>query len=245
MVRPEYDQIARAMEMMAMVMQQQTAHFARADAERAAAGPTGSHVSRDLAKFRKCSPPQFRGDVDLEVADHWICELEKIFSILGCSEERKLVYVVYMLTGEAEHWWRDTSQMLIDRGVVVDWVCFKRVFLEKYFPESVRHAREAEFMRLQQGEMSVIEYTMRFENLTRFYTQAISEAWKCRKFAEGLKYDLRRAVVPMAITEFPALVEKANVVEQLESIGKPAKIVGGPVGSKSSGGSQRNPYDRP
>nr|KYP32281.1 hypothetical protein KK1_047074 [Cajanus cajan] len=62
-----------------------------------------------------------------------------------------------MLTGEAKHWWRGTSQMLIDRGVVVDWVCFKRVFLEKYFPESVRHAREAEFMRLQQGEMSVTE----------------------------------------------------------------------------------------
>nr|KYP41813.1 hypothetical protein KK1_036805 [Cajanus cajan] len=54
-----------------------------------------------------------------------------------------------MLTGEVEYWWKGTSQMLIDRGMVVDWVCFKRAFLEKYFPESVRHAREAEFMRLQ------------------------------------------------------------------------------------------------
>uniref|UniRef100_A0A151UDN8 Retrotransposon gag domain-containing protein n=1 Tax=Cajanus cajan TaxID=3821 RepID=A0A151UDN8_CAJCA len=113
---------------------------------------------------------------------------------------------MYMLTGEAKHWWRGTSQMLIDRGVVVDWVCFKRDFLEKYFPESVRHAREAEFMRLQQGEMSVTKYDMRFKHLARFYTQATSEAWKCRKFAEGLKYDLRRVVVPMAITEFPALL---------------------------------------
>nr|KYP38286.1 hypothetical protein KK1_040477 [Cajanus cajan] len=164
---------------------------------------------------------------------------------MGCSVERKLAYAMYMLTGEAEHWWRGTSQMLIDRGVVVDWVCFKRVFLEKYFPDSVRHAREAEFMRLQQDEMSVTEYAMRFKHLACFYTQATSEAWKCRKFAEGLKYDLRRVVVPMAITEFPALVEKANVVERLESIGKPAKTVGGPVGSKSSGGSQRKPYDRP
>nr|KYP38285.1 Retrotransposable element Tf2 [Cajanus cajan] len=89
----------------------------------------------------------------------------------------------------------------------------------------------------------VTEYAMRFEHLERFYTQATSEAWKCRKFAEGLKYDMRRVVVPMAITEFPALVEKANVVERLENVGKPTKTVGGPVGSKSSGGSQGKPYD--
>nr|KYP35888.1 hypothetical protein KK1_043031 [Cajanus cajan] len=150
-----------------------------------------------------------------------------------------------MLTGEAEYWWRGTSQMMFDHGVVVDWVFFKRAFLEKYFPESVKHAREAEFMRLQQGGMSVTVSAMRFEHLALFYTQAISKAWKCRKFAEGLKFDLRRVVVPMAITEFPALVEKAKVVEGLESVGKPTKTVGGPVGSKSGGGSQRKPYDRP
>ncbi|XP_020204717.1 uncharacterized protein LOC109790038 [Cajanus cajan] len=135
--------------------------------------------------------------------------------------------------------------MLIDRGVVVDWVWFKRAFLEKYFPESVRHAREAEFMRLQEGGMLVTEYAVKFEHLACFYTQATSEAWKCRKFVEGLKYDLRRVVVPMTITEFPALVEKVKVVERLESVSKPAKIVGGPAGSKSGGGFQRKPYDRP
>ncbi|XP_020236979.1 uncharacterized protein LOC109816392 [Cajanus cajan] len=40
-------------------------------------------------------------------------------------------------------------------------------------------------MRLQQGGMTVSEYAMRFEHLARFYLQAISEAWKCIKFAEG------------------------------------------------------------
>uniref|UniRef100_A0A151UFT3 Retrotransposon gag domain-containing protein n=1 Tax=Cajanus cajan TaxID=3821 RepID=A0A151UFT3_CAJCA len=77
--------------------------------------------------------------------------------------------------------------MLVARGVVEDWECFKRVFLEKYFPDSVRHAKEVEFMQLHQGGMSVSDYAMRFEHLARFYSQAISEAWKCRKFAEGLR----------------------------------------------------------
>nr|KYP73838.1 hypothetical protein KK1_006495 [Cajanus cajan] len=149
------------------------------DADRVAAGvarPVGSQESRDLAEFRECHPPQFKGDVDLEVADHWICELEKIFPMLGCSQERRLTYAIYMLVGEAEHWWRGTHHMLTTRGVVVDWECFRRVFMEKYFSESVRHVKEAEFMRLHQGGLSVSEYAMRFEHLARFYSQAIFEA---------------------------------------------------------------------
>ncbi|XP_020225174.1 uncharacterized protein LOC109807056 [Cajanus cajan] len=173
-----------------------------------------------------------------------MCELEKIFAVLGCSPEKRLTYAVYMLVGEAKHWWRDTYQMLAARGVTVDWECFRTVFMEKYFPESVRHAKEAEFMRLHQGGMIVSEYAIKFEHLARFYSQGIAEAWKCRNFADGLRYELKRVVVPMAITEFPALVEKAKVVEQLESGNRVARIAGGPSRSKR-GESQRKSYDRP
>nr|KYP51234.1 hypothetical protein KK1_026918 [Cajanus cajan] len=56
-----------------------------------------------------------------------------------------------MLIGEAEHWWRSTYQMLVARGITVDWECFRTMFMEKYFSESVRHTKEAEFLRLHQG----------------------------------------------------------------------------------------------
>nr|KYP44209.1 hypothetical protein KK1_034321 [Cajanus cajan] len=172
--------------------------------------------------------------------------MEKIFIILGSSEERKLAYAVYILGGEAEYWWRGTRQMLESRGVLVDWDCFRRVFLEKYFPESVRYAKETEFMRLHQGSLSVSKYAMRFEHLARFYSQAISEAWRCRKFAEGLRHELKRVIVPMSIVEFPALVEKAKTVERLEgggSNGKAARVQEGSSGSRREG-QQRGPYDR-
>nr|KYP35246.1 Transposon Ty3-G Gag-Pol polyprotein [Cajanus cajan] len=150
-----------------------------------------------------------------------------------------------MLVGEAEHWWRNACQMLVTRGVTVDWECFRTVFMEKYYSESVRHAKEAEFLRLHQGGLSVSEYALRFEHLARFYSQAISEAWKCRKFAEGLKYELKKVVVPMAITEFPALVEKAKIVERLEGGGRVIRAAEGSTGSRRGSGSQGKPYDRP
>nr|KYP61862.1 hypothetical protein KK1_016374 [Cajanus cajan] len=99
-------------------------------------------------------------------------------------------------------------------------------------------------MWLHQGGMSVFEYAMRFEHLACFYSQAISEAWRCRKFAEGLRQDLKRVVVPMAITEFSTLVEKAKVVERLEGGNRVMKTAEGPAWSKKGGG-QRKPYDRP
>ncbi|XP_020209666.1 uncharacterized protein LOC109794630, partial [Cajanus cajan] len=180
-------------------------------------------------------------DADPEVADRWIRELEK----MGCPPERRLAYAVYMLVGEAEHWWGSAYQMLTSRGVVVDWECFRTVFMEKYFPESIRHAKEAEFLRLHQGGLTVSEYAMRFEHLARFYSQTISEAWKCKKFAEGLKYELKKVVVPMAITEFPALVKKAKIVERLEGGNRVVRATERSAESKRGGGSQRKPYDRP
>nr|KYP33005.1 hypothetical protein KK1_046196 [Cajanus cajan] len=109
--------------------------------------------------------------------------------------------------------------MLESRGVLVYWDYFRKVFLENYFPDSVRYAKEAEFMRLHQGSLSVSEYAMRFKHLARFYSQAISEAWRCRKFVEGLRHELKRVIVPMFIVEFLALVEKAKTVERFEGGG--------------------------
>jgi len=44
---------------------------------------------------------------------------------------------------------------------------FKVRFLEEYFPDSVRYAKEIEFMQLEQGNLSVTEYATRFKHLAR------------------------------------------------------------------------------
>ena len=46
---------------------------------------------------------------------------------------------------------------------------FRVRFLEKYFPDSARFAREAEFLKLEQGDMSVNTYAARFDLGLRGY----------------------------------------------------------------------------
>ncbi|XP_020203898.1 uncharacterized protein LOC109789379 [Cajanus cajan] len=168
---------------------------------------------RGLSEFRKGNPPQFTGVDGPEVVDQWIEKMEKIFMVMHCLEERKLVYAVYMLVGEASFWWKD----------------------------SARYAKEAEFLRLQQGNMSVQEYVVKFEHLARYYSQAITEAWRCRKFSEGLRYELKKTIVPMGIVEFPVIVEMEKSVARFEGGNRVAK---GPEGS-SGFGRGKHPQKRP
>jgi len=93
---------------------------------------------------------------------------------------------------------------------------FRTRFLEKYFPDSAKHALEAEFLTLQQGNQPMQTYIDRFEYLARFYSQAITKEWRCHKFEGGLRHELRRVLVPLRIWEFPVLVEEARTVEELE-----------------------------
>jgi len=59
-------------------------------------------------------------------------------------------------------------------------------------------------------------YVERFEYLLRFYSQMVTEEWRCRKFEGSLKHELRHFIVPLRVREFPVLVEQAKSVEQLE-----------------------------
>jgi len=114
--------------------------------------------------------------------------------------------------------------------------------MEKYFPASAKHEREAEFLTFQQGNLTVQAYTDKFEYLARFYTPTIIEEWRCQKYEGGLKHELRRFIVPFRIKEFPVLVEQAKAVKQLEmGPNKGAR----PQKTTSDLRQQKKPYDRP
>ena len=89
-------------------------------------------------------------------------------------------------------------------------------FYEKYFPSSVRNAKELEFMSLRQGTMNVAEYTAKFEEQCKFstiYQRNPDEQWKCVKFEGGLREEILASIGPMEIRDYAALVNKCRLVE--------------------------------
>jgi len=90
------------------------------------------------------------------------------------------------------------------------WEAFRGKFLSEYFPNNIRYAKEVEFLQLTQGGKSVTEYDEKFKHLSRFYTLPLDEEWRCRKFENGLRGDIRFMVAPLSIKDFAALVETAD-----------------------------------
>ncbi|XP_015935303.1 uncharacterized protein LOC107461329 [Arachis duranensis] len=142
------------------------------------------------------------------------------------------------LQGEAQYWWQGTRRILQPDGAAIPWEVFRTEFYKKCFPNSARNAKELELMQLKKGQMTVTEYTSRFEELCRFsrICQGALEDFiesKCIKYEGGLQSDILSFVAPMEIRVFFELVNKSRVAE--DCVRKAA----------AEKGSLRVPFQRP
>ncbi|XP_057432033.1 uncharacterized protein LOC130724767 [Lotus japonicus] len=189
-------------------------HVQREERELAAA------QTRGLNDFKRQDPPKFSGSFDSEEADLWLQELEKIFTFLHTTTELRVNYATYMLTGEAEYWWRGARVMMEADHQAITWECFRGAFLDKYFPASARAAKEAHFLRLRQGGMTVAEYAAKLESLAkhfRYFRGQVEEGYMCESFVHGLSYELQRAVQPLGINRYQVLVERTKGIEAIDN----------------------------
>ncbi|WJX78764.1 hypothetical protein P8452_61951 [Trifolium repens] len=172
--------------------------------------------SRLLSNFNHQTPPKFNGEGGPETADLWLQSVERIFGAIHCPEGEKVILATYQLLGGSEYWWRNTRLIMENVHEELSWENFKRRFLAKYFPETARERYGEEFLRLRQAGMNVEAYAKKFESLSRFFRffrDGIDEDYMCRRFQDGLRYELQDAVVPLGIRQFQVLVEKCREVE--------------------------------
>ncbi|XP_052723888.1 uncharacterized protein LOC108343993 [Vigna angularis] len=201
-----------------------------------------------LESFLQHHPSKFSGKCLPDEADQWLRDMERIFNAKRCPDENRLAYAEYLLTGEASHWWASARAILTNAHQQITWEVFRNKFYEEYFPDSVRFAKDVEFLQLVQGGMSVSEYTNKFKHLIRFNTMATSEEWQCRKFENGLRSDLKVVVSSLCIRTFPAMVERAKVLEKNLAEAerhKKQQTVRGPTVSRGNVNQRGSPYARP
>ncbi|CAJ2661600.1 uncharacterized protein LOC123886155 [Trifolium pratense] len=253
----EMYQMAHAMNTMAVAVTAHTHAKAQRDVEKRereiiAAG------SRVLTSFNNQTPPKFNGEGGPDTADLWLQAMERIFGAIHCPEGEKVVLATYQLLGGSEYWWGNTRLIMEAAYEEINWENFKRRFLAKYFPETARERYGEEFLQLRQGGMNVEAYAKKFESLSRFFRffrDGIDETYMCRRFQDGLRYELQDAVVPLGIRHFQVLVEKCQEVEDMRNKrvdrqgdfcdGGPSRSSGQTQRSSQNSGRQGNkPYDR-
>src|SRR5262249_43941028 len=121
-----------------------------------------------MDRFRRLSPPAFRGENNPEIAEYWIGEVEKIFRSIRCPEEDKVSVAAFTLQDRANVWWNSALRTTFRGRMVITWEEFLMAFREKYFPRHVRDKKEKEFLNLEQGAMSVMDYEAKFSELEKY-----------------------------------------------------------------------------
>ncbi|XP_016164777.1 uncharacterized protein LOC107607323 [Arachis ipaensis] len=176
-------------------------------------------VPRTLASFRKADPPVFTGSTNHTEANNWFQAVERALLTQHVPYDQFVEHAAYQLVGEAQQWWQGESRLLHQRNMSITWVLFKEAFYKKYFFESIKEARELEFLQLKQGSMTIAEYTRKFEELCKFSriskgSPESYEGWKYVKYEVGLREDIRHAVPPLETRRFSELVDNVRVVEE-------------------------------
>jgi hypothetical protein len=188
-------------------------------------------AARELRDFNQQNPSKFNGEHDPDKADLWLEEMEKIFEMLHCTDAKKVEYATFLLRAEADSWWRGEKQIMENNNEVLNWETFKQKFLDKYFPSSARSEKEAPFLKLYQGNMTISEYADIFESLAkhfRYFRDHVDEDYKCERFENGLRYEIKESVEPLEIRQFQALVEKCKKVERMKRGRVNREATGGP-----------------
>jgi hypothetical protein len=182
-----------------------------------------SEIPRDgeqgcpFKRFERLNIPMFDGKQGPIESENWLVDVEEILQLAGCTEEQKVQYTAYRLSGEAKRWWNAKKVLLVQElgnERAISWERFQKEFLQHYFSKILRDARAREFMDLTQGNMTVAQYAARFNELARFAPYLVAdEENRVRKFEQGLNQRILDRVICFEIRDFVELVNKASLAE--------------------------------
>ncbi|XP_027169537.1 uncharacterized protein LOC113769273 [Coffea eugenioides] len=171
-------------------------------------------VDRCLERFQKFFPPKFLGGPDPEIVKSWLERLIDIFAALNYTEERQVTFAVFQFERAARSWWNVVRIKWERNQTPWTWANLVREFNEKYFPPLIQEKREDDFVRLQQGNLSVAEYETQFTRLSKFALELVmTERKRVRRFVQGLNVEIQEALAVVQIDTFVEALEKSQRVE--------------------------------
>jgi hypothetical protein len=172
----------------------------------------------------------YRGEEDAEVARHWLRKVERVINQMQVPGELRVDCVTQLLVDSAHSWWETIRERR--SGEVLRWRDFHEEFEERYYSWEHRREKEQEFLDFRQGDLTVLEYKRRFQDLTAFASTYLpTKRHRVKRFRDELRRELRMILIAMQFQSVRELVWAAqgmervirdtskSVVEQSQAIG--------------------------
>jgi len=108
-------------------------------------------------EFLGTQPPLFhKADEPLE-ADSWLKTIESKFTLYPYNDNDKASFAAQQLRGPTRTWW-DNHVAMFPAGTRFSWNEFKEAFRAHHIPAGVIRRKLTEFLALEQGNNSVMQY---------------------------------------------------------------------------------------
>lgn len=128
--------------------------------------PRNPSYLKVLDHMQKLGTKFFVGGSRPMEANQWLTRLERNFDSIRCPDAYKKDIAVHYLDGDAHTWWQGVVSQ--DAGRVFTWPMFCVKFRAKYFTAEMFAKLEGEFLKLEQGTMTVREYEAEFNRLKKY-----------------------------------------------------------------------------
>ncbi|GFS46043.1 hypothetical protein Acr_00g0099810 [Actinidia rufa] len=208
------DRIERILEGLVQVVHEVHNNNNHDDAPQQPAMPmpgAGAMPRTTIKQFQQLRPPTFYGTPDPMAAESWLLGIERVFEVLPCTDEQKVVFATFTFEGAALIWW----QLKKPLEPLWIWPKFLEVFNEEYFPEMIRDQKIQEFLNLKQGDMIVVEYNAKFMELSRYAPHIVStESRKARRFEAGLRWNIKNKVEILRLPTHQEVLHAALIAEE-------------------------------
>ena len=184
-----------------------------------------------IERARKLGARNYDGVGYPEKAWSWLEGNERVFSVMGCSDEQMVTYSAFILRDRALDWWK-AVQRRFPEGV--SRTQFKEEFLEKFYPSVYKYQKIEEFFKLKQGTMSVTNYEKKFLELVQHVPLFCDhEVQKSKRFVVGIRKEVKSILTSVSHTQYGQVVEAAIRIER--SLGLAPQIAQGSQGPKRDG----------
>src|SRR5688572_22530050 len=171
-----------------------------------------------------------------------------ILKAMHATETEDVEFISYQLKDVANIWYNQWEEGRGEEAEPALWEEFEGAFLDHFFPQELREAKDDEFVNLKQEIMSVKEYHMKFTQLSHYASEMVlTMRAKMRKFFSGLANHVKKegkATILNNDMDFSRLVVYLQQVEEdkkkdrEEQMNKRAKSVGHENYQKQSKGNK-------
>ncbi|MCF8701939.1 retrotransposon gag domain-containing protein [Corynebacterium sp. MC-10] len=140
----------------------------------AGAGGAERAVGTRIRDFLNLDPPSFTGSDPKEDPQDFIDQIQHTLDVMHVGGIEAIELATYRLKGVAILWYETWKQSKGIDAPPTTWQEFKEAFLDHYLPLEIREARADQFLNLYQGNISVREYSLQFNSLSRYAPNVVA-----------------------------------------------------------------------